>query len=132
MGKVEIREMQQNDYAGVRTVDELTQKQYHGIDWDRLSKEEKELCLKSRASEFELNVKTGYCYVAIREGKIVGFVLAQETLPFCGTIYIRHIAIDPDYQGSGIGPQLYEAVIKRAKETGMKRITSLINPANQP
>ena len=129
---VNVRDLQERDYTGVRMIDELTQKQYRGADWVQLSEEEKELSLKSRASEFKLNVKAGYGYVAIRAEKIVGFILAHETQPFGGTVYVRHIAIEPDYQGMGIASQLYEALIKRAKENGIERITTLINKDNLP
>lgn len=131
MEKINIREMKPDDYIGVRTVDELTQRQYLGSLWDQLSEAEKQAHLQSRQSEFGLNLQTGYCFVGITNETMVGFVLAHETLPFRDRVYIRHIAIHPDYQGAGIGSLLYKAVIKKARQSGIEKITALINLDNQ-
>jgi L-amino acid N-acyltransferase YncA len=130
MKTIYIREMGANDYIGVRSVDELTQKQYRGAAWDNLSEAEKDIHLKSRRSEFDLNLNTGYCFVGVADEEVVGFILAHETLPFRGGIYIRHIAVHPDYQSIGIGSKLYQALIGKAKATGIQKITALINLDN--
>ena len=131
MEKINIREMKPDDYTGVRTVDELTQRQYLGSLWDQLSEAEKEAHLLSRQSEFGLNLQTGYCFVGIANETVVGFVLAHETLPFQDTVYIRHIAIHPNYQGTGIGSLLYKALIEKASQSRIEKITALINLDNQ-
>lgn len=128
--KPNVREMKQEDYRGVRVVDELTQRQYLGLRWDRLSESEKETHLKSRLSEFVFNLNTGYCFVAVINKKVIGFVFAHETLPFRGKLYIRHIAVHPDYQGQGIGLLLYKKLIEKAKRTQITEIAALINTDN--
>ena len=125
-----IRSLALEDYERIRQVDKLTQIQYLGEEWDKLSEDEKETHLKSRKSEFSLNVETGYCFVATENSEIIGFILAHETLPFHGTLYIRHIAIKPDYQGKGIGPLLYKQLIRRAKMGNIKKVVSMINLDN--
>lgn len=122
--------MKQEDYRGVRLVDELTQRQYLGLRWDRFSESEKESHLKSRLSEFEANLNTGYCFVAVINKKMIGFVFAHEMLPFRGKLYIRHIAVHPDYQGQGMGPLLYKKLIEKAKRTQITEIAALINIDN--
>jgi L-amino acid N-acyltransferase YncA len=130
MAKIDVREIQQHDYTGIRAVDELTQRQYLGLAWDQLSEEEKEVHLESRRADFELNLAAGYCFVGVVAENVVGFILAHETLPFRGTIYVRHIAVHPVYQGSGIGVLLYQAVREKALRTGIRKITALINLDN--
>ena len=130
MNRVAVREMHLIDYAGVRQIDELTQKQYLSDIWDNLTEVEKDNYLKSRRSEFETNVATGYCNIAAIDEQVIGFILAHEMLPFRGTIYIRHIAVHPDYQSQGVGLQLYQAVIDQAEENGIKKIMALINLDN--
>lgn len=130
MEKINIRAMQSDDYLGVRAIDELTQRQYLGALWDQLLEGEQQAHLQSRQSEFDLNLQTGYCFVGIANAMVVGFVLAHEILPFRNTVYIRHIAIHPAYQGNGIGPLLYKAVIGKARERGMEKIATLINLDN--
>lgn len=119
------------DYEQVHNVDILTQRQYLGAIFDRMSEEEKDFHLVSRKSEFQINVDTGYCFVAEDEMKnIVGFVLAHETLPFHGTLYIRYIGVKPETQGRGIGQSLYEKLIEKAKETDIKKIIGSVNNDN--
>lgn len=119
-----------DDYENVRQVDILTQKQYLGQNFDRLSSEEQDKYLVSRKSEFKINLETGYGFVAVQDNTIVGFIFAHETLPFRGTLYIRHVTLKPDYQGHGIGGLLYKEVISKAKKDGIKKIVALINPDN--
>ena len=120
-----------DDYEQVHNVDILTQRQYLGAKFDRMIEEEKDSHLVSRKSEFQINVDTGYCFVAEDEKKsVVGFVLAHETLPFHGTLYIRYIGVKPELQGQGIGQSLYEKLIEKANETDMKKIVGSVNNNN--
>ena len=130
MEKINIREMKADDYPGVRAVDELTQRQYLGSQWDHLTRTEKDVHLQSRQSEFELNLQTGYCFVAVMNETVIGFVLAHETLPFRDMVYIRYVAIHPDYQGGGIGSLLYQVAIDKARQNGIEKISALINLDN--
>lgn len=120
-----------DDYEQVREVDMLTQKKYLGTQFDRMSEEEKDSHLVSRKSEFQINVNTGYCFVAEDGTKnIVGFVLAHETLPFHEKLYIRYIGVKPEAQGQGIGELLYRKLIGKAEQTGIREITGLVNTDN--
>lgn len=130
MSKIIIRQLTKQDYQGVRKVDTLTQKQYLGAKWNNLSNTEIEEHLVSRKNEFDINVNSGYCFVASSNNEIIGFILAFETQPFLGDIYIRYIGIKPKYQGQGIGSLLYKALISKAKKNSIKKITALINLDN--
>ncbi len=130
MGKTIIRRLKITDYSGVRQVDELTQSQYLGEKWKKFSPKEKEERLVSRKQEFGINVKTGYSLVATMNTKIIGFLLAYETLPFHGTLYIHHLAIRPSDQGKGIGTLLYKELIRLVKLSKIKRIVALIKLDN--
>jgi len=123
--------MNVEDYGQVHTVDILTQKQYLGANFDQMNEEEKNSHLVSRRSEFQINVDTGYCFVAENEMKnIVGFVLAHETLPFHGKLYIRYVGVNPEVQGHGIGLLLYRKLIEKAEKAGIREITGLVNTDN--
>ena len=128
---ITIRPMTVNDYKQVHDVDVMTQKQYLGAKFDQMSEDEKKSHMVSRKSEFQINVDTGYCFVAEDEMKnIVGFVLANETLPFHGKLYIRYIGVNPEVQGQGIGQLLYNKLIEKAKETNADKIVALVNNDN--
>ena len=130
MNNIVIRQLAKQDYEGVRTVDILTQKQYLKVKWNKLTNTEKEEKLVSRKNEFNINVNSGYCFVASLDNKIIGFILAYETHPFLSNIYIRYIGINTKYQGRGIGLLLYRKLIEKARKNNIKKITALINLDN--
>jgi|GEM_PF-2014490 len=125
-----VRLMCEGDYERVHEIDILTQEQYLGKVFDQMGVEEQDDNLISRRSDFQTNLDTGYCFVVECEGKIVGFMFAHETLPFHGVVFIRHIAVDPSFQGRGIGLLLYKQLIERAEENGVDEIRGLINTDN--
>ena len=129
---ITIRPMVMGDYSQVHEVDILTQRKYLGNKFSRMGIEEQETHLVSRKSEFAINVDAGYCFVAENKGEIIGFILAYETLPFHGTLFIHYIGINPAYQGKGIGLLLFKRIIKKAKENDIRVIQSLINIDNLP
>ncbi len=125
-----IRTLTIDDYEAVRQIDILTQKQYLGKKFDELSSEEQENHLVSNKAEFNINADSGYCLVVEDNGRIIGFLLAYETLPFPGTLHIRYIGLHPDYQNKGVGLLLYKKLIEKAKEKKIKKIRALINLDN--
>ena len=129
-----IRPMMMDDYSQVREVDTLTQQQYLGSKFNAMKPQEQESHLVSRKSNFAINVDTGYCFVAKikNTSKVIGFVFAHETLPFRGTLFISYVAINPLYQGKGIGLSLLGKIIEKAKRNNIRVIQSLINTDNQP
>ena len=131
MDTYSIRLMRASDYQKVRKIDELTQIQYIGKKWNKLTKSEKENNLVTRKNEFRTNLDTGYCLVAKKDKKeIIGFMLAHEAQLFKGALYIRHIAILPNYQGKGIGKLFYDKLITIAKKHNVKKIVAYINLDN--
>jgi len=129
---VTVRPMTMGDYSQVHKMDVLTQQQYLGNKFNKMTTEEQETHLVSRKSEFAINVDTGFCFVADFNGGIIGFILAHKTLPFHGTLFIRYIGINPAYQGKGVGLLLFKRVIEKAKENDINIIQSLINTDNPP
>ncbi|MCR4284511.1 MAG: GNAT family N-acetyltransferase [archaeon] len=132
MDKVIIRDLRFKDFEGVREIDNLTQRIYLGKKWDSFSVLKKEKYLVSRKSEFKMNCKTKYSLVALIKNKLVGFIFAYETLPFKDKIYVRHLAVHPDFQKQMIGKKLYEAFIKNVRLSSKKEIEAGINPDNLP
>ncbi len=130
MQQIRVKLIQQEDYKGVHEVDELTQIQYLGKKWKNLSSKKKTECLVSRKEDFKAYVDSGLSLVAYVENNIVGFLFAYENSPFKDSIYVNHIAIDPEFQGQGIGQLLYEKLISIAKQKKVEKIEALINTDN--
>ena len=131
--ELRIRELEGKDFSQVREIDDLTLKAYMGASWDKYTEEKKETIRKSRKSEFDINVNTGYCLVAEQGNRILGFILAHETLPFRGTVYIRHIAVRPDFQSQGVGEKLLTDLINKARKKGISKVwggISVDNPSS--
>ena len=125
-----IRDLEIDDYNQVRKIDILTQQQYLGSAFNEMGHEEQEGHLVSKKSEFKTNAETGYSLVAEENNKIIGFLLALETLPFRGSLFIRYIAVDPLFQGKGVGSLLYKRLIEKCKEKNIYNIQTLINLEN--
>lgn len=67
--------------------------------------------------------------IAYVEGRAVGYALSvirnRPENAFCPArtfVYVDQIAVDPGYQGRGVGRGLMEAVIRYAKESGIDDI----------
>jgi len=128
MEQIITREMVLEDIQFVKEIDEQTQKVYLGDKWNSFSEQEKEELLVSRESEFKSNCETGFSFVALKNNKIVGFLLAY--LLFTKEIRVRHIAVHPNFQKQGIGKKLYDALINKARNQCKKEIGADINPNN--
>ncbi|MCL5969986.1 MAG: GNAT family N-acetyltransferase [Patescibacteria group bacterium] len=129
MRDIVIRVIKSSDYRAVRKIDEQTQLQYLGEKWKAFTLTKKEDHLVSRKKDFSINVNSGFSLVATIDKIIIGFLFAYE-LPFLGIIHIYHIAIEPKYQGKGIGILMYKKLITVAKSRNIKRIGALINKDN--
>lgn len=131
MNNLIVRPITSNDFETVREIDIETQIQYMGQEkWEQLTPEEKEEHLVILESNFEDFVKNGFCFLAESDDKIIGFILAYETVPVYGEVYCKYIAISPDWQGKGVGGLLFNNLIEMAREREMKKVWSLINPDN--
>ena len=72
---------------------------------------------EKRASA-ERILRTERAYVAVLDGTVVGFVsyrILEGTK--CGVVSLN--AVDPEYRGMGIAPQMYNFVLEKMREEGM-------------
>jgi ribosomal protein S18 acetylase RimI-like enzyme len=68
-------------------------------------------------------------FLAEYEGTLVGFILARleyAGVPMTGTGVVFLIAVHPDYQKSGIGTMLFEALEKYAGSRGIAVIRAIL------
>lgn len=64
--------------------------------------------------------KTQVWVAEVNESSVVGFVAIELNHPESGMGEVYMVAVDPDYQGSGIGSALNEFALARIKDAGMK------------
>lgn len=65
-------------------------------------------------------VKRGQCFIAERNGKIIGEYVLLPTRP--ETVELVNIAVEEEQQGNGVGKQLVCHAIEQAKIQGFKTI----------
>ena len=72
-------------------------------------------------------------YIAELEGQVVGFVTFYVNLE-TGVGEIGDNAVDPAVQGKGIGPMMYERVLQRFRELGMRfaEVGTGLDPSHAP
>ena len=82
--------------------------------------------------------KTKSSFVAVLNGKVVGFILSQE-LEWGGheeqsrkCLHLAYIAVHPDCQRHGIGLTLLDTVKKYAVEHGLDELSAELNTNNEP
>jgi ribosomal protein S18 acetylase RimI-like enzyme len=73
-----------------------------------------------RAVQDVLAAKKGRVWVAEVDGTAVGFVAIEVYDPERSMGEISMLAVDPDYEGGGIGTALTEFALDRLKDAGMK------------
>jgi ribosomal protein S18 acetylase RimI-like enzyme len=73
-----------------------------------------------RAVEEVLAAKKGRVWVAEVGASVVGFVSVEIFDPKRSMGEISMLAVDPDYQSSGVGTALTEFALQRLKDAGMK------------
>jgi len=59
-------------------------------------------------------------FVCLQDCKVIGALLMIQTRPY--TMEIMNISVDEMYQNQGIGRQLIENAVQKAKDMGMKKI----------
>jgi ribosomal protein S18 acetylase RimI-like enzyme len=67
--------------------------------------------------------------VAIHDGKIVGFIIANCNLPL-SKVLIENIFVRPGVRRQGIGTQLVQEVLRRAKTDGFQFVSVLTPPSD--
>ncbi len=90
---------------------------------------------ESKAAQIRnhVNAYPDFCYVAERNGKIVGFI----TFGFnrnIGVGVISNNAADPDSGEKGVGQEMYAAVLERFRSEGMRlaQVTTGLDEAHAP
>jgi GNAT superfamily N-acetyltransferase len=75
-------------------------------------------------------IAKGECYVAVREGRVVGTIVFRDPAATTGCPYyerpgvscLNQFAVEPELQKHGIGSALMDAVEARAREVGATEI----------
>ena len=75
---------------------------------------------QQRAAEVVCTAKRERVWVAEVDGTVAGFVAIELHHPERSMGEISMLAVDPDYQGGGIGTALTEFALERLEEAGMK------------
>jgi len=71
-----------------------------------------------------------YCFIAEKNGQIVGFAMGIVPRSFPGTYFLWQIGVAPSYQMQGIGEKLLREIEEELRKKGFVRIEVTIDPVN--
>lgn len=94
---------------------------------------------RDRAATFQRRVDTYLatdplvCQVAELDGRVIGFMLGdikgwEYGVPEAG--WIEVMAVEPEYQGSGVGKKLAESLFEHFRRSGVKSVYALVDWAD--
>lgn len=75
---------------------------------------------------FKEGVRPEDVLVAETEGGVVGYVLLQQTIPLPShshVLDVNGLAVDPAYQGQGVGRRLVDAAKQEARRRGVRKLS---------
>ena len=111
MSEIEIREMRYEDLDSVMYIEHAS----FELPWTRKSLEE------------ELFSLIKYYYVAVIDGKIIGYAGMWHVVT---EGHITNVAVDPDYRNMGAGNALLNRLIETAEEKDMLGVTLEVRVSN--
>ena len=111
--RMEIRPYKEED---AQRIFELFNETTLSANWEDFSEEQKEVALFKDAEYVDETMKNSLSLVLEDEGEIRGFICVTEDG------YVRFFYVDKRYLGKGYGRALGEAMLKKAKEAGLKKI----------
>lgn len=112
MDKVKIRKLQKEDANEISRIYAAITRQSMDLDFRRVVEDHAE-----RNDEA--------CFVAEREGKVVGFMISYILTAGFGmpkSAWIATLGVDPDFMGGGIGAGLAEETFKYYKAHGIENV----------
>jgi len=132
-----VRRIQKDDYDAIRQIYRAVIEEYR--EFLSTNGEDNSVSPVFERSRFEFYLgQTKSSYVAVLNGKVVGFILSQEQ-EWSGheeqsrkCLHLAYIAVHPDSQRSGIGLTLLNAVKKYAVEHGLDELSTDLNTNNEP
>jgi ribosomal protein S18 acetylase RimI-like enzyme len=78
-----------------------------------------------------LEQNPGLCFVAVTDGRVVGFVLGDETFEILqDTAHLEWIAVDEEYRRHGIARRLLEEAVAAVERLGKQAVVADIASDN--
>jgi ribosomal protein S18 acetylase RimI-like enzyme len=132
-----VRKIMKGDYNAIRQIYRAIIEEYR--DFLRSTGKDHSISPIFQEGRFKFYMgQTKSSFVAVLNGKVVGFILSQEQ-EWSGheeqsrkCLRLAYIAVHPDSQRSGIGLTLLNAVKKYAVEHGLDELSADLNTNNEP
>jgi L-amino acid N-acyltransferase YncA len=131
-----VRLIEERDFEAFRTLFDDAFSEY----LEFLQHENHEQFLKEVAEReevtregFNFYLKTGTTFVAEDEGKVIGYVASQTTPSLFGInkeLWVAFIVVQKEFRRQKIGLALMAKLQSCAREAGIERLYSTINPNN--
>lgn len=129
--KVRIRRLASNDYRSVKRIEKIIVSEY--LEYLKETGENDTMEPWVTPHYFTHYVGTETSFVAVTDGKVIGFILAQPTSYLHGAkreIWLEYIAVLPENRKMGIGSKLISKTVDHARSRGVKLLYTTLNPNN--
>lgn len=137
MTAVAVRPIQPDDYAVLRAVDDAVMRYcaraFLGFDWESASDERREEQRAITPDAFAFYAATSCSFVAVADGEIVGYVLAQPLRHFDLeplAVWVEDISVHPAHHRRGLARNLYLTLHGWARAAGATVILAGIHVDN--
>jgi L-amino acid N-acyltransferase YncA len=131
-----IRRLEKRDFEAFRTLfDEAFSEYLEFLRHENPGQFRMEVAGREQVTRegFDFYLKTGATFVAEQEGRMIGYVAAQPMPSLFGvnkTLEIAFIVVQKEFRRQNIGLALLAKLQDYAKEAGIERLDSTINPNN--
>jgi len=129
--KIEIREIQENDWVGLRNLmNSLVKENAFILRNVPISKEEQIKNLKKRIGDIKKEERVDL--VAIYKGKLVANIYIRREKFKEKHVGTLGVFVKKNYRNEGIGKALMKEVLKRSKRIGIKLVVLEVFKVNKP
>jgi len=128
---VKIRPLSRHDYQSVKNLERIIVREYLQFLKETGQQVEIEPWITQDYFNHYLRTKAGF--VAVVDGNIAGFILAQPTSYIHSAkreIWLEYIAVLPEMRKKGIGNRLISKVLDRARSKKVTVLHTALNPNN--
>jgi len=131
-----IRRLEERDFEAFRTLfDEAFSEYLEFLRAENPEQFQEEIAGREEVSQegFDFYLKTGASFVAEEEGRVIGYVAAQPMPSLFGvdkTLEVAFIVVQKEFRRRKIGLALLARLQNYAREVGIERLDSTINPNN--
>ena len=128
---IKIRPLGQHDYRSVKNLERIIVSEY--LRFLKEARQQDDIEPWITQDYFNYYMRTKASFIAVVDGKVAGFILAQPTSYVHSAqreMWLEYIAVLPELRRKGIGSALISKVLDRARSEKVTVLHTALNPNN--